>query len=69
MSHVLFSKTLTDELTAIIRHFWWRGNISDHNKKPLCLTSWESFCIPKGAGGLGFRDLATLNIALITGLA
>ena len=69
MSHILFPKTFTDELTRIIRHFWWKGNNPDNSKKPLCLSSWDYLCIPKGVGGLGIRDLAIMNEALITGLA
>lgn len=68
MSHVLFPKSLNKELTSILRHFWWKGNNLDNNKKPLCLSAWDKLCIPKGAGGLGFRDLSTLNLSLITGL-
>ena len=69
MSHVLLPKSLIDDLNGIIRHFWWKGNSFENNNKPLCLSAWEKFCIPKGAGGLGFRDLCSLNEALITGLA
>ncbi|GJN25643.1 hypothetical protein PR202_gb13498 [Eleusine coracana subsp. coracana] len=56
MFHVLLPKTFIDELASIIRHFWWKGNNPQNSKKPLCLSAWKKFCIPKGAGGLGFRD-------------
>lgn len=69
MSHILLPKPLLDDLTGIMRYFWWKGNNPDNNKKSLCLSAWKKICIPKGAGGLGFRDLFSLNEALITGLA
>ncbi|GJM91675.1 hypothetical protein PR202_ga08075 [Eleusine coracana subsp. coracana] len=69
MTHVLLPKYFIADLTSIIRHFWWKGNNPDIGKKPLCLSAWKKFRVPKGTGGLGFRDLYALNKALITGLA
>jgi len=48
---------IIDRVTRLCRNFLWRKR---HH--PI---SWESMCLPKSEGGLGFRDLKTWNDALL----
>ncbi|CAL5444777.1 unnamed protein product [Camellia sinensis] len=52
---------VTYKLTAIIRRFLWK---SDKNYG-LCWKKWDSLCVAKLEGGLGFRDLGCFNQALL----
>jgi hypothetical protein len=65
MSTVLFSKTFLTQLTAIIRKFWWAGVQEENATNPIAFKSWEDMCQPKENGGLGIRDLPTINKSLI----
>ena len=51
-----------DELTGMIRRFWW-GQKEGKNK--MAWLSWEKMYTPKEEGGLGFRDLKAFNLALL----
>lgn len=65
MSNILFTKKFIAKLTAIIRNFWWTGVREETNAKILCLRAWKDICAPKSEGGLGIRNLQTMNQALI----
>ncbi|XP_026451594.1 uncharacterized protein LOC113351902 [Papaver somniferum] len=56
---------LLDKLIAIQRRFFW-GHNSNRGSNPI---GWQKVCKTKEAGGLDFRDLETLNLALLTKLA
>lgn len=45
----------------MLAHFWWGSG----DKKGLHWYSWNRICIPKREGGLGFKDLAVFNQALL----
>ena len=62
MSCFLLPKKLCEELTGMIRQFWW-GQVK--NEKKLAWLSWDKMCLPKERGGLGFRDLTCFNLALL----
>jgi hypothetical protein len=62
MSVFKFSAGLCDELSQIIRNFWW-GDEDD--KKKTHWTSWDKMTQPKSHGGMGFRDLRLFNQALL----
>jgi hypothetical protein len=62
MSVFKFSAGLCDELTQIIRNFWW-GDKNDRRK--VHWMSWEKMTRPKSHGGIGFRDLRIFNQALL----
>ena len=62
MSCFKLPTTLCEELTEIVRHFWW-GQVKDENE--LAWLSWEKMCLPKERGGMGFRDLQLFNLALL----
>jgi hypothetical protein len=65
MSTILFSKNLIERITAIIRKFWWAGVQEDNPTSPIVFRSWEDICQSKENGGLGIRDLYTVNRSLI----
>jgi len=61
MSTVLFSKNFISKITSIIRKFWWAGVQEDNSASPFHFCSWEDICQNKEKGGLGIRDLSTVN--------
>lgn len=54
--------TLCDELMRHIRAYWW-GSENGHRK--VQWVPWEKMIMPKGFGGMGFRDLRLVNQALL----
>jgi hypothetical protein len=65
MSTILFSKNLVERITAIIRRFWRAGVQEDNPTSPIAFRSWDDICQSKENGGLGIRDLYTVNRSLI----
>jgi hypothetical protein len=53
---------LCDELTQLIRNFWW-GEEAGHRK--VHWMAWEKLLRPKSMGGIGFRDMRLFNQALL----
>ncbi|OMO58663.1 reverse transcriptase [Corchorus capsularis] len=62
MSVFLFPKSFVQELNAMISRFWW-GDSSSQRK--IHWKHWESLCVSKLDGGLGFRDFESFNLALL----
>ena len=62
MSYFKLLDTLYDELTSMIRNFWW-GQKQDERK--LNWMSWDNLCKPKVDGGMGFKQLKPFNLALL----
>lgn len=58
--------SICEEAESVCRNFIW-GSTADHRK--CHLVSWSKICLPKDAGGLGFRDLRTLNKSYMMKLA
>ncbi|XP_026451484.1 uncharacterized protein LOC113351764 [Papaver somniferum] len=56
---------LLKQLTTIERKFFW-GYHNNRGHNPI---SWMNVCRPTEMGGLAFRDLEKLNLALLTKLA
>lgn len=56
---------LLQQLTAIERKFFWGYN----NNKGSNPIAWSAVCRTKDQGGLAFRDLEKLNLALLTKLS
>ena len=65
MSMVLFSKSFLQKITTIIRKFWWTGIQEDNPTNPIPFRSWNDICQSKDNGGLGIKDLETVNKSLI----
>ncbi|KAL4369227.1 hypothetical protein GQ457_05G022040 [Hibiscus cannabinus] len=49
-------------MSRSIRRFWWTGKGS---ARGWPLVAWDDVCLPKSAGGIGFKDLHLFNIALL----
>ncbi|KAL4368990.1 hypothetical protein GQ457_05G022000 [Hibiscus cannabinus] len=62
MSCYLLPCSLVEEMSRSIRRFWWSGKGS---ARGWPLVSWDDICLPKAAGGIGFKDLHLFNIALL----
>ena len=62
MSCFKLPNTLCDELTGMVRQFWW-GQVREEKK--LAWMSWEKMCLPKEKRGMGFKDLKLFNMALL----
>ncbi|KAF4349050.1 hypothetical protein F8388_008797 [Cannabis sativa] len=66
MSTFLIPKSICVALDKLVRRFWWKG--SDDSNRFLALTNWDSICVPKRWGGLGFKKFEDLNFALVAKL-
>ncbi|KAL4339385.1 hypothetical protein GQ457_08G031180 [Hibiscus cannabinus] len=62
MSCYLLPCSLVEEMSRSIRRFWWSGKGSTRGWP---LVAWDDICLPKPAGGIGFKDLHLFNIALL----
>ena len=62
MSVFKFSAGLCDDLSQIIRNFWWGD---EENRRKVHWMSWDKMTKPKAQGGIGFRDLRLFNQALL----
>jgi len=66
MSSFIFPDILCHRLDTAFKNFWWgfpKGKT--HN---LSLKSWDSLCLPKDQGGMGFHLMKDINISLIAKL-
>jgi hypothetical protein len=62
MSCFNLSKGTCSKLISIMAKFWWSGCL---DKKSMHWLAWDKIAIPKSQGGMGFRDMAAFNIALL----
>ncbi|KAL4272949.1 hypothetical protein GQ457_13G013230 [Hibiscus cannabinus] len=62
MSCFLLLDCIIDPMVSTTRNFWWSGKT---NERGWTHVAWKNLCKPKGAGGLGFRDLKTFNLTLL----
>ena len=62
MSIFKILNTLYDEMTSMVRNFWW-GQMDGKTK--MAWLSWDKVCTSKEEGGLGFRDFKAFNFALL----
>ena len=53
---------LCSEIESLVKKFWW-GQRGERRK--IHWVKWESLCQPKKEGGMGFKDLALFNDALL----
>jgi hypothetical protein len=60
-----FPRLLWKKINAIIGRFWWVGVQEDNPTSPVAFRSWENICQQKDNGGLGIRDLYTINRSLL----
>ncbi|XP_024196014.1 uncharacterized protein LOC112199199 [Rosa chinensis] len=62
MNCYLLPKSLCDDLQQLCSQFFW-GSIDE--KRKIHWQSWDCMCIPKEAGGLGFKHLHAHNLAML----
>jgi hypothetical protein len=62
MSVFKLPMALCDDLTRLIRDFWWG---SERGKWKMHWVSWDVLVHPKPHGGMGFRDMRIFNQALL----
>ncbi|XP_062014434.1 uncharacterized protein LOC133730954 [Rosa rugosa] len=56
-----FPVSLCTQLNGILANFWWGSQDSNG----LHWKSWDFLCLPKKAGGMGFRNLEDFNNSLL----
>jgi hypothetical protein len=66
MSTFLLPKSFCRKLDQCFKNFWW--GFPPKKTRNLSLKSWNSLCSPKALGGLGFRKMEDVNLALISKL-
>ena len=66
MSSFMLPSSLCSSLDRMFKNFWW--GFPSKKTKNLSLKSWDSFCLPKDQGGLGFKKMKEVNLALISKL-
>ncbi|XP_057809148.1 uncharacterized protein LOC131023623 [Salvia miltiorrhiza] len=54
---------LTDDLEKMLNSFWWSNKSA--SVKGINWLKWERLCVDKKLGGLGFRSLQLLNVAML----
>ena len=62
MSCCKLPKDLCEKLTSVMIEFWWGGSAE---KRKISWVAWKNLCKPKEIGGMGFRDIAWFNQALL----
>ena len=55
-------KNICKGVTNAISQYWW-GDDNDH--KRIHWQEWWKLCMPKGKGGMGFRDLQSFNMTML----
>jgi hypothetical protein len=66
MSSFLMPMSFSSSLDRMFKNFWW--GFPKDKARNLSLKSWNSICLPKHEGGLGFRQMHEFNLSLITKL-
>ncbi|WVZ58870.1 hypothetical protein U9M48_009094 [Paspalum notatum var. saurae] len=66
MTNIMLPKDLLEKITAITRNFWWKGQQNEGTTKSICFRAWEDICQPKHLGGLGIKNITTVNRSLVT---
>ncbi|KAL2225018.1 UNVERIFIED_CONTAM: hypothetical protein Sindi_3031200, partial [Sesamum indicum] len=61
-SEFILPKRVTNEIEKRRRNFLWKGSTNSGYAK----VAWKELCRPMDEGGLGFKDITTLNRALMT---
>jgi hypothetical protein len=57
------TKEVCDQISSLIARFWWSNQDKDNKIHWL---SKEILSLPKCEGGLGFRDIHTFNLAMLS---
>lgn len=57
------TKDICDQISTVIARHWWSNQDKDNKIQQI---SWEKITRPKNDGGLGFRDIRTFNMAMLS---
>jgi hypothetical protein len=52
---------LCKHIDSLLRDFWWGSK----GKRRTCWVAWNDMTVPKGLGGLGFRNIDLFSLALL----
>jgi hypothetical protein len=63
MSIFRLPNSLLDEIEKMMNALWWGHG--GKNDKGLHWLSWEKLSVHKNHGGMGFKDLAAFNVAML----
>lgn len=63
MSCFDLTKTFCTELNTLLGKFWWS---QQDKQNPMHWISWDKLTQPKSKGGLGFRDMYSFNMAMLS---
>jgi hypothetical protein len=63
MSCFDITKGLCDQMSAMVCRFWWAQQ-DEENK--VHWISWDKLSLSKKVGGLGYKDLHSFNMAMLT---
>jgi hypothetical protein len=66
MNSFLLPNSISSSLDRAFKNFLW--GFAKDKAKNLLLKSWNSICLPKEEGGLGFRRMHDFNLSLISKL-
>ncbi|KAA3490359.1 reverse transcriptase [Gossypium australe] len=62
MSYFLLPKSLCKKMESQFANFWWQKG---KGRKGIHWCQWSHLCRPKNEGGLGFRNMAQFNTAML----
>ncbi|XP_012849884.1 PREDICTED: uncharacterized protein LOC105969657 [Erythranthe guttata] len=62
MGCFLLPEGIINDVEAAIKRYWWGHG----GNRGLAWVAWNDMCKSKGKGGMGFRDLKSFNLAMIT---
>jgi hypothetical protein len=62
LSYLKIPVQVWKKIRRIQREFLWGGRMG---RKKICWIKWDTICLPKKNGGLGVRDIRTVNISLL----
>ena len=63
MSIFLLPKSIISAIEKLMNSFWW-GHSGSSNRG-IHWMSWDKLSVHKNAGGMGFKDLKTFNLAML----